>query len=108
MLPRLRSLLDNLRRHPHSTCSYLAQTGSKHMRACAPILSISHPTGQILLHALIRDEEQRCARRGANYRTANAIVDATKAARGPKAGTGLETGFESVEWKEGGVYCCAC
>lgn len=60
----------------------------------------------LLLHALVRDEEQRCSRCGAYYRRPNAIVDAAEAARCPEACRGLEPGLEGVEGEERGVYGC--
>ena len=52
------------------------------------------------LHAIISDEEQRSARRGADDSGADARVDAAEAAGGPEPGRGLETGFEGIEGKE--------
>lgn len=63
---------------------------------------------KLLLHTLIRDEEERSSRRGADDSAADAIVDSPEAARGPEAGGGLQAGFEGVEGKEAGVDCCAC
>lgn len=63
---------------------------------------------ELLLHALVGDEEERRAGRGAHDRAADAIVDSPKAAGGPEAGRGLQAGFEGVEGEERGVDCCAC
>jgi hypothetical protein len=62
---------------------------------------------KLLLHALVGDEEQGGAGRGAYDCTTDAIVDSAEAAGGPEAGGGLEAGFEGVEGKERGVDCCA-
>jgi hypothetical protein len=63
---------------------------------------------KLRLHAFICDEEQRRPRRRPYYRRANAIVDASKAARSPEAGGGLQASLEGVEGVEGCVDCCAC
>jgi hypothetical protein len=62
---------------------------------------------ELLLHALVGDEEQGGAGRGADDGAADAIVDSAEAAAGPEAGGGLEAGFEGVEGEERGVDCCA-
>lgn len=62
---------------------------------------------ELLLHALVSDEEQGGARRGADDGAADAIVDSAETAGGPEAGGGLEAGFEGVEGEERGVDCCA-
>lgn len=62
---------------------------------------------ELLLHALVGDEEEGGAGRGAHDRAADAIVDSAEAARGPEAGGGLEAGFEGVEGEQRGVDCCA-
>lgn len=55
---------------------------------------------ELLLHALVGDEEQGGARGGADDGAADAIVDSAEAAAGPEAGGGLEAGFEGVEGEE--------
>jgi hypothetical protein len=59
-------------------------------------------------HAVVHDEEERCAWRGTDHRGPNAVVYASEAAGGPKSGGGLEPGFDRVEGKEGGVDGGAC
>lgn len=63
--------------------------------------------GEVGFDALICDEEECSARRGADYGGADAAVDAAETAGGEEAGGGLEAGFERVEGVEGGVHCGA-
>lgn len=102
MLLGLRALLNNFGRHAHRARRNLAQTRRKHVRARRRRIS------KLLLDALVRDEEQRRAGRGAYDRAADAIVDSAEATGRPEAGGGLQAGFERVEREEGGVDCCAC
>lgn len=100
-LLRLRPTLDHLGRHSDRTSRDLPHRCAEHVRACA---IFPNP----LLHALIADEEERCARGGAYYDAADAGVNSSEAAGGPEAGGGLQAGFERVERVEGDVDCRAC
>ena len=109
MLLRLRALLDHFRRHAHRARRDLAQRRGQHVRARRRgRRRRRRPAAvKLFLHALVGDEEEGGAGRGAHDRAADAIVDPAEAARGPEAGGGLQAGFEGVEGEERGVDCCA-
>lgn len=107
MLLRLRPLLDNFCGNSHSTGRNFSQACGQHMHPSFAIIA-QLLRRKLRLHTFICDEEQRRPRRRPYYHRANAIVDASKAARSPEAGGGLQASLEGVEGVERGVDCCAC
>ena len=125
MLARLGSLLDDFGRNPHGAGSDLAQAGCQHVHTGLPspggiggvldeglalgIVGYGRGRGrEVSLDGVVGDEEEGCARGGADDGAADAAVDAGEAARGREAARGLEAGFEGVERVEGEVDGGAC
>jgi hypothetical protein len=108
MLLGLGALLDDFGRHADGAGGDFAETGGEHVAgglAETRIVGVcgGRARGGGGFDAVVDDEEERCARGGADDRGPDAVVDAPEAAGGPEAGRGLEAGFDRVEGEEGGV-----
>jgi hypothetical protein len=119
MLAGLRALLNHLCRHADGAGRDLCQTGRQHVCSSpAGVLDliwlpfcVARGGGawrQGALDAVVGDEEEGGAGRGAPEGGAHAFVHAAEAARGGEAGGGLEARFQRVQGEERHVDGCAC
>lgn len=74
--------------------------GRRYLGSIGRVLRGALAVGESALDAVIGDEEERGARRGADDGRADATVDATEAARGDEALAGLQARLERVEREE--------
>lgn len=88
MLPRLRPLLDDFRRHADSASSDFTETGCEHVSACTGCVS-----AEARFDPVVGYEEEGCAGGGAYDCGTDACVDAFEAAGCQESAAGLETRF---------------